>query len=218
MNVLKDQIKNYSIIFRDQVFFLFVFAGLILSQTFMQLDMLIPIYIKHSFEKVNVHLFDWFQTTLSPEGFYAVIVSENGLLVVLFALTIAKFVSRFHEKWIMFLSSVFYGVGMLIFLLSTNFYGYLLAMFVYTIAEIMTAGIMNGFVAKIAPEDQRATYFAASGIRYSLGRAIAPLSITFSGLFGFTWTFSVIIFLSVLSGFIYLWMYRIFEQRKALSK
>lgn len=46
MQVVVKQVKAYGLIVKDKVFFLFVIAGILLAQTYMQLDMLIPVYMK----------------------------------------------------------------------------------------------------------------------------------------------------------------------------
>ena len=38
--------KDYGIIFRDKTFLLFIIAGVLAAQTFMQLDLLLPVYMK----------------------------------------------------------------------------------------------------------------------------------------------------------------------------
>jgi MFS family permease len=43
---LQNQIKEYGIIAKDKTFLMFIIAGVIGAQTFMQLDMLFPVYIK----------------------------------------------------------------------------------------------------------------------------------------------------------------------------
>ena len=45
VEVVINQVKAYGIIVKDKVFFLFIIAGILLGQTYMQLDMLIPVYM-----------------------------------------------------------------------------------------------------------------------------------------------------------------------------
>jgi hypothetical protein len=51
------QVKDYGIIFRDKTFLLFITAGILAARTFMQLDLLIPVYT-NDFVK-NQQLFKW---------------------------------------------------------------------------------------------------------------------------------------------------------------
>lgn len=43
--------KDYRIIAKDKIFLLYIIGGILLAQTFMQLDLLIPVYTK---EKVGL--------------------------------------------------------------------------------------------------------------------------------------------------------------------
>ena len=43
---LQNQIRDYALIVKDKAFLLFIIAGVLAGQTFMQLDLLIPVYIK----------------------------------------------------------------------------------------------------------------------------------------------------------------------------
>ncbi|WP_255258162.1 MFS transporter [Bacillus sp. AFS018417] len=48
LTVVNEQIKNYRIIFQDRVFLLFIIAGILVAQTFTQLDLLLAVYIKEN--------------------------------------------------------------------------------------------------------------------------------------------------------------------------
>lgn len=52
-----EQLKNYKIIFKDKIFFLYIVAGIIVSQSFMQLDLLFPLYIKEVIGASNLFAF-----------------------------------------------------------------------------------------------------------------------------------------------------------------
>ncbi|EFS02927.1 MFS transporter, partial [Listeria seeligeri FSL S4-171] len=72
----------------------------------------------------------------------------------------------------------------------------------------------QNFVSQLAPEDKRAMYFSAAGLRYTLGKVIAPLAITLAALIGYTSTFVIIGILALISGFIYFYMYAEFEKQR----
>jgi hypothetical protein len=56
----------------------------------------------------------------------------------------------------------------------------------FTFAKLMTAGIQQTFILKIAPEYMQGQYFAAASLRYTIGRTIAPIAIPMSLWFGYT--------------------------------
>ena len=111
------------------------------------------------------------------------------------------------------MSAILYGVSMLIFPITSWFWMFVLAMAVFTFAELMVVGVQQSFISKLAPEEMRGQYFAAASLRYTIGRMIAPLSIPMTAWFGFGWTFTILALLAFASGIIYYWMFQLFEKQ-----
>lgn len=214
MKVVANQVKVYGLIVKDKVFFLFIIAGILLGQTYMQLDMLIPVYMKDVIDvQVLGNLFnrEW---TVTGEGSFGILLSENGLLVVLFTVFVTRWMTKYPEKWVFFFSSVLYAVAMLIFPLTANFWVFLIAMVIFTLGELTTVGLQESFVSKLAPDDMRGQYFAAASLRYTIGRTIAPLVFPLVTWIGFSWTFVILAILAFISGLIYLFMFKEFNKRQ----
>lgn len=89
-----------------------------------------------------------------------------------------------------------------------------IGMGLFTFAELMTAGIQQTFVLKIAPEHMQGQYFAAASLRYTIGRTIAPIAIPMSLWFGYTITFAILAASAVLSGVLYYVMFQKVERKK----
>ena len=214
IQVIVDQVKTYGLIVKDKVFFLFVIAGILLAQTYMQLDMLIPVYMKDAIDKQVLGNFFNREWSVTGEGSFGILLSENGLLVVLFTVFVTRWMTKYPEKWVFFFSSFLYAVAMLIFPMTANFWVFLIAMAIFTLGELATVGLQESFVSKLAPEDMRGQYFAAASLRYTIGRTIAPLVFPLVTWIGFTWTFAILAALALLSGFIYLLMFQEYNKRK----
>ncbi len=197
--VLISQIKNYRVIFTDKIFFLFVAAGILISQTFTQLDLLLAVYIKESIPAQTLFSIGDFSLKTNSETLFSWTIAENGLIVAILTVFITKFVNKFNERLLFFVSSICYAFSMLLFGFTLSAYVIFIAMAIFTLGEILVVGVQNAFIAKIAPENQRGQYFAAAGLRWSIGRTLAPLTIPIAGLIGYEWTF-IIISLLALSG------------------
>jgi MFS family permease len=91
-------------------------------------------------------------------------------------------------------------------------------MAIFTLGEILVVGIQNSFVAKIAPENQRAQYFAAAGLRWSFGRTLAPLTIPLAGLIGYKMTFIFIFFLAIIGAYLFERMFKELKNRNGIKK
>ncbi|MBL5768382.1 MFS transporter [Heyndrickxia sporothermodurans] len=201
--VLKKQFSSYGIIFKDRVFLLFIVAGVLIGQTFMQLDLLIPVYTKEAINK-----FSFFQHfTLNGEQIYGFILSENGFLVALFTVSITRWVAKFKEKKVFILSCICYAISMYFFAIFPNLWGFVIAMAIFSLGELVVAGIQQTFISKLAPEHMRGQYFAAASLRYTIARTIAPISIPLASFIGYFQTFNILAIIAVLSAGIYIIMF-----------
>jgi DHA1 family multidrug resistance protein B-like MFS transporter len=207
------QFKEYGLIFKDRLFLLFVIAGVLVAQTFMQLDLLIPVYLKETIDIQTIASYLGREWTVTGETSFGFLLSENGLLVALLTVVVTRWMTRFPEKRVFFLSTILYAAAMLLFPVTSWFWMFVIAMGIFTFAELMVVGVQQSFISKLAPEDKRGQYFAAASLRYTIGRMIAPVSIPMTAWFGFGWTFAILAALAVLSGFVYLAMFRLFEKR-----
>ncbi|MTH53584.1 MFS transporter [Bacillus mangrovi] len=206
-HAISSQVKDYGIIFRDKTFLLYILAGILAAQTFMQLDLLMPVYIKEMIEKETL----LWNLQVTGEQAFGLVLSENGLLVAIFTISITRWMTRYRERNVFILSSVFYAIAILWFGQMTSTAGFLAAMALFTFAELMTAGLQQSFISKIAPDTMRGQYFAAASLRFTIGRTIAPLSIPMTVWFGFDWTFIVLSLLAALSAVLYYVMFQRYD-------
>ncbi|NKE07504.1 MDR family MFS transporter [Mesobacillus selenatarsenatis] len=212
---LKDQIADYKVIVQDKVFLMFIIAGILAAQTFMQLDLLFPVYTKDTVHNQTVLELGSKVFTVNGEQAFGLILSENGLLVALFTVVVTRWVTRFRERNVFVLSSLIYAVSILMFGATNWIWGLIGAMAVFTLAELMTAGLQQTFISNLAPEKMRGQYFAAASLRYTIGRTIAPISIPLTVWIGYGWTFTILSLLAVLSAVLFWVMFRMYESKKA---
>ena len=210
---LIEQFADYKVIIQDKVFLLFIIAGVLAAQTFMQLDLLFPVYTKDMVNNQTILEIGSKVFTVNGEAF-GLILSENGLLVALFTVAVTKWVTRFPERNVFVLSSLFYAVSILMFGATHWIWGLILAMAVFTLAELLTAGLQQTIISNLAPEQMRGQYFAAASLRYTFGRTIAPISIPLTVWIGYRWTFTILSVLAVLSAILFWVMFRMYENRK----
>lgn len=212
---LKNQLADYKVIVQDKVFLLFIISGVLAAQTFMQLDLLFPVYTKDTVQNQKVLELGSKVFTVNGEQAFGLILSENGLLVALFTVFVTKWVTRFTERNVFVLSSVTYAVAILMFGATNWIWGLIAAMAVFTLAELMTAGLQQTFISNLAPEHMRGQYFAAASLRYTIGKTIAPITIPLTVWIGYGWTFIILSLLALLSAGLYWVMFRLYEKNKA---
>ncbi len=215
---LKNQVAAYKVIIQDKIFLLYIAAGILVSQTFMQLDLLLPVYIKEKFGQQTLFDFGNWTLTLQGEQAFGLILSENGFLVALFTVVVTKWMTKYRERNVFVLASVIYAVSMILFSRTEIIWGLMIAMAVFTLAELMTAGLAQSFISKLAPENMRGQYFAAAGLRYTVGKTLAPISIPLTVLVGYQWTFMILSLLALLSAVLYNTMFTIYEKQRLVQK
>ncbi|WP_239616278.1 MDR family MFS transporter [Cohnella mopanensis] len=200
---LTDQLRDYKIIASDKVFLLFIIAGVMLSQTFMQLDLLFPVFLKETIPLTTLFSYGDWSLQLTGEKLFGIIVSENGLLVALFTVIVTRWMLGFRDRYVFIGGALFYALGIWMFGQMSSFWGLSAAIAVFTLAELMSAGPQQAFVSRLAPDHMRGQYFAASSLRFTLGRTIAPMSIPLSNWLGFSWTFGILTAIAILSALLY---------------
>ncbi len=208
-----EQLNNYRLIAKDRTFLLFIVAGILVAQTFMQLDILIPVYVKDVVSQQTLFSIGQWSFSLSGEKAFSVLIAENGLLVALFTVAVTKWMENYKEKWVFVFSSLFYGIAIFLFGQTTSLWMMVFLIALFTLAELMTVGLQQTFVAKLAPEHMRGQYFAAASLRFTLGRMMAPLALTLP--FAYHWTFFILTLLAVCSAWLYAIMFRAMEEKQA---
>ncbi|WP_028983624.1 MDR family MFS transporter [Sporolactobacillus terrae] len=211
---LKDQLGDYRVIFNDRIFLLYILAGVLVAQTFLQLDLLIAVYTTDRVPLQTLFSFRGWQLTVDGKNLFSLMVSMNGLCVALLTVSVTKWMTKFRERNVFMVSAFCYGVAMILMGATINAWLLLAAIVLFSWAELMTVGVQDSFIAKLAPEHLRGQYFAAAGLRFSLGRTIAPIAIPMTIWFGYSWTFFILAGISYLGMMIYGLMFSMFYRQK----
>jgi Arabinose efflux permease len=211
---LKNQLSDYGIILKDRIFMLYILAGVLVAQTFMQLDLLIAVYTTGQVPRQNLLALGNWHLVVSGSQLFSMMVSLNGLCVALFTVTVTKWMTRFREGNVFMGSAFCYGAAMIIMGSTVNAWILFLCIVMFSWAELMQVGLQDSFVAKLSPEHLRGQYFAASGLRFSAGRSIAPLAIPMTVWFGYSQTFYILALVAFAGMVLYGIMFSLFDRRK----
>jgi predicted MFS family arabinose efflux permease len=200
---------------KDKTFLLFIIAGVLAGQTFMQLDLLIPVYIKDFVKDQSLLAIGDRSFLIKGEQAFGIVLAENGFLVALLTVYVTRWMSKYYERNVFALSSIVYALSIVIFSQTHWIWGLILAMAIFTFAELMGAGLQQGFVSKLAPEHMRGQYFAAASLRFTISRTIAPLAIPMTVWVGYGWTFFILCLLALASAGLYWVMFYVLEKQKS---
>jgi len=210
---LTEQIKNYMIIFKDRVFFFYIMAGILISQVFMQMDLYLGVYLKKYMPQQTFTIGTW-QFIVTGEKLFGWLISENGLLVVLFTVWASQKIRSWTDEKALVISSFLFGLGYWLIAFTTNSYVLILIMALITAAELIRTPVIQNFITKIAPEEQRGQYLGASSLQFSIGRALAPISVSLSAYYQPITILSGIFFVSIISSILYKSMFVIYRKEK----
>lgn len=210
---LKNQLKDYTLIVKDKTFLLFIVAGILAGQTFMQLDLLIPVYIKDVVRNQSLFSIGDWSFTIKGEQAFGIVLAENGFLVALLTVFVTKWMDKYYERNVFVLSSIVYATSIILFSQTSWIWGLIIAMAVFTFAELMGAGLQQSFVSRLAPDHMRGQYFAAASLRFTISRTIAPLAIPMTVWIGYGWTFFVLFLLALASAALYWFMFYSFNKQ-----
>lgn len=217
-DAVKEQLRDYKVIINDKAFLWFIVGGILVAQSFMQMDLLLAVYMS---EKVPMQeilsIGDWSISVKGEEAF-GWIISENGLLVALCTVIMSKWMARYYERNVFIVSAIFYGIAMLIFGHTTSLWVIAFGMLVFTSAELMVVGIQDSFISKLAPEHMRGQYFAAGSLRFAIGRAIAPIAIPLTTWVGYQWTFIILFLMALVSAGMYFVTFKLVSAKEELEQ
>jgi len=106
---------------------------------------------------------------------YGLLLTTNGLFVVLFQYPVALVISRLKKSTVLVLGSFLYCIGWLYMGWTTGFVWAFTAMIIVTIGEIIFSPVATAVVGELAPREKRGRYMGFFGWSETLGMSVAPL-------------------------------------------
>lgn len=208
IHAFKEQVKGYGIIFRDKVFFIYIVAGIASLVPIMQLDLYLAVYVTD--EVPAQTLFPWFERSpvLSGTELYGWLIGYNGLLFVLFVLPVTNWLRNWKERDVFILSSLLAGVGTFAVGLNANVWFLLFVTTIFTFGEIVRSPVTQSFISGYAPEHARGQYMAADNLQYTIGRLLAPMTVSLSGWMPPMGIFGIILICALISIVLYIQLFK----------
>jgi len=151
---------GYSVALRNGIFMLFMGAYILQTMAAQQMFGTLGVFMR------DVRGF--------TEQNFGLVVTVNGLMVVLFQFPITHLCRNIPRLRLMALGALFYAVGLLMYGVVEPYGLFLVAMAIATIGETMTAPTSQAMAAELAPEDMRGRFMAVYGLSWSISSAIAP--------------------------------------------
>lgn len=127
---------------------------------------------------VFVQAFSTMSLEITRSGFsastYGLVISLNGVLVVLFELLLTTVTKRFPARRVMALGYILIGLGFSSNVLPRTLPLLLLTTSLFTLGEMISMPIGGAYVADLAPTHQRGLYMGAYGMVWAVAFVCGP--------------------------------------------
>jgi len=143
----------------DRLFLFFLISSVLGAFVYFQSQTTFPLHVKAS--------------GLSDAD-YGLLISLNGLAIVLLELPLVAITRRFPYRPVLALGSVLVGLGFALNAVANDLPELAFAVLVWTLGEIIYAPVASAYVADIAPEHLRGRYQGAWGLTWGLAFVLAP--------------------------------------------
>ncbi|KAB8181503.1 MFS transporter [Microbispora catharanthi] len=110
-----------------------------------------------------------------PTSAYGMAMAVNGLLIVVVQPLTNSWLARFDPSRVLAAGFALVGLGFALTSLVSSAAGHAAAVAVWTLGEVLTAGIPGAIVATLAPPHLRGRYSGLYGLAWSAGSLLAPL-------------------------------------------
>jgi MFS family permease len=158
---ISQSLAGYLRVLRDRPYVAFIIMGAISVLVYAQMYSTLPVFLR-DFRGI-------------PDQGYAILLSMNAAMVVLFQFWITRRLAPFPPMPIIVAGCVFYAVGFGMFGFNGSLLYFALAMAVLTVGEMFIAPTGQAVVARLAPAAMRGRYMAAFGLAWGLPFGLAPL-------------------------------------------
>ncbi|WP_232326348.1 MDR family MFS transporter [Microbispora sp. ATCC PTA-5024] len=111
-----------------------------------------------------------------PASAYGVAMAVNGLVIVVVQPVTNSWLARYDPSKVLAAGFVLVGAGFALTAAVASTPGYALSVAVWTLGEVLTAGIPGAIVAALAPAHLRGRYSGLYGLSWSAGTLLAPLA------------------------------------------
>lgn len=167
--------SNYSTVFRDKVFILYTFAGILVVSMEFQLAYYISIRLEEIFPKQD--LFGW---TVGGLEIIGLLRSENTILVVILMLFAGALASKWKDRHVLVGSCLLFVTGYAIISYTDNMWLLIIAMAAASFAEVVRVPVQQNYLAHLPPEESRSSYLAVDALTYNLSLLISSVTVTLS--------------------------------------
>jgi MFS family permease len=149
---------------RDRPFILFLLATLCITIVDFQMGSTFALHVR---------------SNGFPSRVYGLLISTNGLLIVVFELAVTQWTRRFDPRPIIALGYLLAGIGFALTGLAHTVPLLAATVVVWTLGEMISSPVATAYAVQLAPERYRGRYLGLVMMMWSFGMVIGPPAGTF---------------------------------------
>lgn len=107
-------------------------------------------------------------------GGFGVVIALNGVLIVVLQPLLLGHLGRRSQGPLLLTGSLVLGAGLALTSLVDSLAGHLLVVAVWTVGEVLGAGVLAALVARLAPPHLRGRYMGVFGMSFGVSAVLAP--------------------------------------------
>lgn len=162
---MRQTFAGYGQVFRDSRFLAFIGVTVMMTLVYMNMNSTLGVYLRDEHGL--------------PEVRYALLLSINAIIVVLFQFWMTRRLEKYKPLLMMAAGSLLYAIGFAMYGFVPTFAFFIVAMIIITIGEMVVSPFQQSLVASFAPEHMRGRYMAVSSLSWSISFTVGPY---FAGL------------------------------------
>ncbi|EDY82860.1 transporter, major facilitator family [Verrucomicrobiia bacterium DG1235] len=125
---------------------------------------------------------------LSP-AVYGMVMALNGVIIIVVEMPAMQWIKTLNPRPVLAFGYALIGMGCGLFAFAESVVGFVVAMVVFTIGEIIALPLGMAYSSGLAPEKYRGRYFGLRGMTWALSNLLASAGVWLYGELGVAWWF-----------------------------
>ncbi|MFH9601570.1 MFS transporter [Streptomyces rochei] len=203
---VKSALTGYVSVVRDRLFLRLALAALLVRSVEVQISSSIAVRLGEDFTPQELfHVGSW-RVDVNGVNMLGIMRAVNTLLIVCCALWVGRLLGRTDERRRLVTGVAVFTAGYMVWAVSGDAWTLIVATFVVTAGELMSAPVKQTLLANSVPDESRTKYMAAYGLQVRLGLLVGSLCVTVSavvpdwgmaGLFGIFGVGAIVLYRSL---------------------
>jgi len=154
--------STLKILYKTPIVFAFAFISTFYTFSYSQFSFSLPLHLDYLFSDRGSY-------------YFGLLMTVNGLSVLIFTPSITKFTNKFSPILNMVMAGVLYGIGFGMYYITVNFELCMIATVIWTIGEILYSTNFTVYVVSKSPPDFRGRFISVAIIVSRLGFFVGPV-------------------------------------------